>query len=177
MKLYHGSDIEIDKVDLTKCMPYKDFGQGFYTTVLLEQAWRMAERRARINDGVPIVTIFEVPDDLVTKAELRCRVFDEKPSVEWAIFIRNNRDREFCDEASMECNLDSKYDVVVGPVANDTVGLLIRQFSRGTIDADYMKREFDFGRLTNQYTFHTSKALRYLKKVGVSHDKQSTGND
>ncbi len=139
MKLYHGSDIEIDKVDLTKCMPYKDFGQGFYTTVLLEQAWRMAERRARINDGVPIVTIFEVPDDLVTKAELRCRVFDEKPSVEWAIFIRNNRDREFCDEASMECNLDSKYDVVVGPVANDTVGLLIRQFSRGTIDADYIR--------------------------------------
>lgn len=28
-------------------------------------------------------------------------------------------------------NLDCKYDVVVGPVADDTVGLLIRQFSRG----------------------------------------------
>ncbi len=41
-------------------------------------------------------------------------------------------------------NMDCKYDVVVGLVADDTVGLLIRQFSRGTIDAEYVKREFDF---------------------------------
>lgn len=81
------------------------------------------------------------------------------------------------DFSSMECNLDCKYDVVIGPVANDTVGLLIRQFSRGTIDAEYLRKEFDFGRLTNQYTFHTEKALRYLKKVGVMHDKSAAGND
>lgn len=62
-------------------------------------------------------------------------------------------------------------------VADDTVGLLIRQFSRGTIDAEYMKREFDFGKLTNQYTFHTEKAVGYLKKVGVMYDKPATGND
>ena len=77
----------------------------------------------------------------------------------------------------MECNLDCKYDVVISPVADDTVGLLIRQFSRGIIDAEYMKREFDFGKLTNQYTFHTEKALKYLKKVGVICDKSATGND
>lgn len=74
-------------------------------------------------------------------------------------------------------NLDCKYDVVVGPVADDTVGLLIRQFSRGTIDAEYLKKEFDFGTLTNQYTFHTEKALKYLKKVDVMYDKSATGND
>lgn len=34
MKLYHGSNVEIDKVDLSKCMPNKDFGCGFYTTLL-----------------------------------------------------------------------------------------------------------------------------------------------
>lgn len=93
--------------------------------------------------------IDEVPDDLVEISELNCRVFDDKPTIEWAIFIRNNRDRKFSDVKSLECNLDCKYDVVVGPVADDTVGLLIRQFSRGTIDAEYMKREFDFGKLTN----------------------------
>ena len=40
-----------------------------------------------------------------------------------------------------------------------------------------MKREVDFGRLTNQYTFHTEKALKYLTKVGVMYDKSTTGND
>lgn len=145
MRLFHGSNMEIDEVDLSKCLPNKDFGCGFYTTLLEEQAWRMAQRRTRIAGGVPIVTVYEVPDDLVEISELNCRVFDDKPTIEWAIFIRNNRDRKFSDVKSLECNLDCKYDVVVGPVADDTVGLLIRQFSRGTIDAEYMKREFDFG--------------------------------
>ena len=177
MILYHGSNMEIEEVDLTRCMPYKDFGRGFYTTSLEEQAWRMAERRARLEGGKPVVTIYEVPDDLTAKSDLRCKVFEEKPSIEWAVFIRNNRDRSFKDISGMECNADCKYDVVVGPVADDTVGLLIRQFSRGTIDAGYLKREFDFGKLTNQYTFHTEKALKYLKKVGVADDKYTAGND
>lgn len=177
MKLFHGSNTEIGTVDLSKCMPNKDFGCGFYTTLLEEQAWRMAQRRTRIAGGVPVVTVYEVPDNLVKMDELRCRVFEEQPTIEWAVFVRNNRDRKFMDFASLECNLDCKYDVVVGPVADDTVGLLLRQFSRGTIDIQYMKKELDFGKLTNQYTFHTEKSLKYLKKAGVIHDKQAAGND
>lgn len=167
MRIYHGSNVEIDKVDLTKCMPYKDFGKGFYTTLLKEQAWRMAKRRAQISGGLPIVTVFEIPDNLLEIPHLNCRVFDEKPTVEWAIFIKNNRDKNFADISSLECNLDCKYDIVVGPVANDTIGLLLRQFSRGTIDAEYLRKGFDYGKLTNQYTFHTEKGLQYLKKAGV----------
>lgn len=159
MRLFHGSNIEIASIDLSMCMPYKDFGKGFYTTLLVDQAWRMAERRAKIDGGSPIVTVYEVPDDLTDRGDLVCRVFPDEPTIEWAIFIRNNRDRKFRDTTSPECNLDNKYDVVIGPVANDTVGLLIRQFTRGTIDAEYMKREFDYGKLTNQYTFHTIKAI------------------
>lgn len=177
MKLFHGSNVEIGEIDLSKCMPYKDFGCGFYTTFLAEQAWRMAERRARIDGGCPVVTVYEAPDDLIDREELKCRVFSDKPTVEWAVFIRNNRDRNFKEIDSLDCNVDCKYDVVVGPVANDTVGLLIRQFSRGTIDAEYMKREFDFGKLTNQYTFHTERAVSYLEKAGVMYDKPAARND
>jgi hypothetical protein len=151
-------------------LPNKDFGCGFYTTLLEEQAWGMAQRRARIDGGIPTVIVYEVPDDLTEKEDLRCRVFEDKPTIEWAIFIKNNRDRNFLDYGSPECNLDCKYDVVVGPVVDDTVGLLIKQFTRGTINAEYLKQEFDFGKLTNQYTFHTERALMYLKKVGVLHD-------
>lgn len=38
MKLYHGSNIIIEQIDLSKCKPYKDFGQGFYLTEIKEQA-------------------------------------------------------------------------------------------------------------------------------------------
>ena len=33
------------------CRPYKDFGQGFYLTVLREQAEKMAKRVATIYGG------------------------------------------------------------------------------------------------------------------------------
>lgn len=28
IELYHRSNLFIDKIDFTKCKPYKDFGQG-----------------------------------------------------------------------------------------------------------------------------------------------------
>lgn len=30
MKLYHGTNLDIEKIELSKCRPYKDFGTGFY---------------------------------------------------------------------------------------------------------------------------------------------------
>ncbi len=32
MRLYHGTNLDIKTIDLKKCRPYKDFGQGFYVT-------------------------------------------------------------------------------------------------------------------------------------------------
>lgn len=49
MRLYHGSNIEISKIDLNKCRPYKDFEKGFYLTEIRDQAEKMASRVARIN--------------------------------------------------------------------------------------------------------------------------------
>ena len=59
MKLYHGSNTQIIKIDLDRCRPYKDFGKGFYLTDIKEQALRMAARTARIYDGTPTLTEFE----------------------------------------------------------------------------------------------------------------------
>ena len=41
MRLYHGSNIAIDNINLAMCRPYKDFGQGFYLTDIEEQAQNM----------------------------------------------------------------------------------------------------------------------------------------
>lgn len=34
MILYHGSNMKINKIDLAKCKPYKDFGKDFYCTTI-----------------------------------------------------------------------------------------------------------------------------------------------
>ena len=59
MKLYHGSNIAIERIDLARCKQYKDFGQGFYLTEIEEQAMLMARRTAAFHNGEPIVTVFE----------------------------------------------------------------------------------------------------------------------
>ena len=58
MKLYHGSNTAIARIDLARCKPYKDFGQGFYLTEIEEQAVQMARRTAAIYGGEPVVTAF-----------------------------------------------------------------------------------------------------------------------
>ena len=56
MRLYHGSNIAIDNINLAMCRPYKDFGQGFYLTDIEEQAQKMAARVARIYGKTPIIS-------------------------------------------------------------------------------------------------------------------------
>ena len=36
--LYHGSYVAVEKPELERCYPYKDFGRGFYLTTSQEQA-------------------------------------------------------------------------------------------------------------------------------------------
>jgi hypothetical protein len=49
--LYHGSNVDVKVIELAMCRPYKDFGRGFYFTVLKEQADKMAKRVARLYGG------------------------------------------------------------------------------------------------------------------------------
>ena len=167
MKLYHGSNTEIDRIDLAQCRPYKDFGKGFYCTTIYEQALAMAKRVARIYGGEPIITEFGF-DEAAGPDELRVRTFD-KPTMEWAMFIMNNRSREFSDFASTECNHDLKYDVVIGPIANDDLALLFRSFENGLITVETLVQEMKYKKLTDQYSFHNARAIACLGKGGVTH--------
>ena len=38
MRLYYGSNIVIDNINLAMCRPYKDLGPGFYLTDIEEKA-------------------------------------------------------------------------------------------------------------------------------------------
>jgi hypothetical protein len=156
--------MKIEKINFNKCRPFKDFGQGFYCTAIKEQAELMAKRVSRIYGGNPEITAFEFDEEIFNGENVNTKVF-LNPSEEWALFVLNNRDRKFKDVSSLICNIDNKYDMVVGPVADDDLALLFRTFTRGLIDIDTLVKEMKYKRFSNQYSFHTEKALKFIKVV------------
>ena len=161
MILYHGSNIEIDKIDLNKCRPFKDFGRGFYTTPLQEQAWTMAKRTVRIyREGTPCITEFFLDDTVLGDTRFNIKRF-EKPSPEWARFVVNNR--------NYKNNTDCKYDIVTGPVANDDITALIDVYLAGIMSDEALVKELTFRELSEQLSFHTDKAIACLRKTGARH--------
>ncbi len=169
MTLYHGSNTEIESIDLSKCRPNKDFGRGFYLTTMKEQAEKMARRTARIYGGSPWVTIFSFDKQLLTESSLNIKKF-LTPSEGWALFVINNRNRNFQNITSFECNSDNKYDIVYGPVANDDLALMFRQLVNGLISVEALVKEMKPKTLTNQYSFHTPEAVKHLVKTGAEHE-------
>ena len=50
MILYHGSTIDIEKIDLALSKPNKDFGRAFYLSDNRQQALEMAQFRSSHGD-------------------------------------------------------------------------------------------------------------------------------
>lgn len=167
MILYHGTNIEIDNINLDKCRQFKDFGKGFYTTELYEQAVKMAKRVARIYGGSPVINTYEIKNDFLTDKNYSILDFGNIPSEKWAMFVMNNRNRYFTDYSNENCNFDCKYDIVAGPIADDDMTMLFRQYQNQMITFDMLIKGITFKDVTNQYSFHTVKSLNLLKKAGV----------
>lgn len=155
--LYHGSNTAIERIDFDKCRPYKDFGRGFYLTDLRHQAERMAARTAKMFKGVPTLTTFEFDMDEARAQGLKIKVF-ESPDKEWARFVMDNRDIN----VPQPCH---DYDIVVGPVADDTIARLLRMFTENFIDEAQLVRELTFSEVTSQYFFHSEAAIAMLRKI------------
>lgn len=156
--LYHGSNVDIDKIDLSKSKKGKDFGKGFYLNPNFDQAYKMAVRAKNIyKEGSEIVSTFEFDDTLLTTSELKVKVFPDY-SKEWADFVVTNRNNK------SENSLHS-YDIVIGPIADDNVGTQIYRYSRGFIGIDKLIEELKFEERAIQYFFGTEKAIKLLNKI------------
>lgn len=79
MKLYHGSTVNIEKIDLDKSKPNKDFGRAFYLSVDEQQALELAQFRAEFEETNPIVNVFEFDEALFQ--QFRCKRFEEYTKV------------------------------------------------------------------------------------------------
>ena len=159
MKLYHGSNVSIEAIDLKRGRKGKDFGQGFYLSADIMQAQMMAERTVdREEAGKATLTIYEFDDSILfNPSDLKVLLFDGY-SKEWAEFImlnrRNKTDKQVHD-----------YDIVYGPIADDKVGLQISRYQLQYIPMDELIRQLSFIRPTFQYFFGTERAIRLLHKV------------
>ena len=161
MRLYHGSNAAFRDVDLSLCRPNKDFGQGFYLTPDRTAAEKMSRRTVKRFGGKAYVMTFEFNEANLKDVPIRRFA---NPSEEWAMFVMANR-RPIVE--ATEHNRDNRYGMVVGPVANDDLVLLFRQFALGLVSVEMLVREMRFKQLTMQYSFHTQAALGSLEFLGV----------
>lgn len=157
MKLYHGSNVSIDRIDLKRGRRGKDFGRGFYLSTDFGQAMLMARRTvAREEEGKAIVSVYEV-DEKELSTMLNVKRF-EGYTREWAEFVMMNRQNR-TEQPKHD------YDVVYGPIADDRVGLQISRYQLRYIQMDELIRQLQFLHPTFQYFFGTERALAYLHKV------------
>lgn len=160
ISLYHGSNVEINEIDLSICKVGKDFGKGFYLNPNFEQAREIAIRTTRVlQQGQAIVNGFEFNEAVLTSPEnLKIKIFPDY-SEDWADFVVLNRKNK--TELPVH-----DYDIVVGPIADDTVGVQIRRYIQGYIPAKQLVEELRFhGNHAIQYFFGTQQAIKLLKRI------------
>ena len=94
---------------------------------------------------------------LLETDEIKSLVFP-RVSVEWAKFVLDNRDLE-------RKGFTHDYDIVVGPVANDTVAFQLRRYILKVISLEDLVRELEYKGLNNQYFFGSELAISKLKRL------------
>ena len=158
MILYHGTNIDFDAIDLSKCSLHKDFGQGFYLTDIKNQAERMAMRRSR-RSGHPVVQAYYFDEKILTNSVFKVLRF-EKPNENWAQFIFLNREQR-------NPPFSHPYDIVYGPVADDGVAYNLELYKEGKLTLSQIAKELEFKQLNNQYCFCTTHALETLTRTSI----------
>ena len=138
MRLFHTSNMEIREPDVVRGRKNADFGQGFYLTPDLDFACRWASRDAIVNE-------YEFDESgLLIHRFAR----DE----DWFRYIFENRRAK--DSLAV--------DVVVGPIANDTIFETFGVISSGFLKPEDAMKLLMIGPEFTQIAIKTEKAVRQL---------------
>ena len=159
MRLYHGTNEDIKRIDLKKGLRYKDFGKGFYLTSDCNTAIRMAQKRSRLFGGQATLITYEF-DEKALSSDLKVKVFPEKACVEWLLFVDANRDRKNTKPIH-------DYDIIIGPIANDGVVLQLTNYREGIYSPEQVAALLQDRFLDQQYYFGTERALSFLSKINT----------
>ncbi|MDR1593537.1 MAG: DUF3990 domain-containing protein [Prevotellaceae bacterium] len=157
MKVFHGSDTRIEKIDLARGKEHPDFGRGFYVTRVRGHAHRRAVDIALANRTAPIVTEYEYNEVYPVNMQLQVKQFPDV-SEEWVRFVIMNRDMRIAQPAH-------SYDIVEGPIANDWVTYQIRRYQKGKITLEQLIKALQYRETTHQICFCTPESLWALDVV------------
>ena len=154
MRLYHGSTVAVRKPSLRPGRTNADFGKGFYTTSVLEQAVRWAHIKQEREDAArAVVSVYEFDESLLDNVDLKIRRFvgADEP---WLLFVTDCRKSRKHD-----------YDLVQGPVANDKVFTTVNLFESGVLSAEAAILQLKAYKTYDQLSFHTPRVIATLKFV------------
>ena len=142
MTVYHGGYQPVDKPEIRKGRNTKDFGTGFYCTVIKEQAERWARRY-----DTKVVSIYDVR----LNEKLNIKEFKEMTE-EWLDFIIDCRSGK-----------SHNYDIVIGAMSDDQIYNYISDYMDGVITREQFWILAKFRYPTHQIVFCSDSALQCLK--------------
>ena len=150
MTVYHGGYQVVERPEIRVGKYTKDFGNGFYCTLIKEQAQRRARRYPS-----KIVSVYDVR--LISG--LRILEFKEM-SDEWLDFIADCRSGKTHD-----------YDIVIGAMADDQIYSYVADYIEGSITREQFWILARFKYPTHQIVFCTDEALKCLTYRGFEEVK------
>ena len=140
--LYHGSYIAVPSPLVGLGRKKVDFGQGFYLTTLHEQAkaWAetIAERKGR--NTKPIVSAYILDYSSVKNGGFRVKVFDSY-DLEWL---------EYVIDCRRGGEIQKRYDIVEGGVANDNVIDTVEDYENEIITAEQALGQLRYKKVNHQ---------------------------
>ena len=142
MELFHGSNVVVDQPKIITDGYYKDFGYGFYCTNLEIQA----KRWALVKQHWHVVNVY----DYLENKSLNIRGFDEMTD-EWLDFV-----------VACRQGIKHDYDMLEGPMADDTIWNYVDDFTRGEISRTAFWELVKFKYPTHLIVFCSEKALKQL---------------
>lgn len=165
--VYHGSTSLLDRIDVEKGKPYKDFGRGFYVTKSKSHATNIALRNMRIEveryrkRSSAYLHTYEL--NLSGLSGFNVKEFPSA-DLEWVQFILDNRKAH---------DRIHDYDIVIGPTADDDTLLVINAYLDGLygkvggIDAlNTLLKYIEAEHLPGQIYFANAKATGLLIPKG-----------
>ena len=145
MRLYHSSNVSVERPDTEHSRPYLDFGRGFYLTSLYEQAVKYAQRFKRRGQPAWLNTYEFVFDETLWSIK-RFEAYNQ----EWLEFVAQCREGKDVGD----------YDMIIGGIANDRVILTLDRYFNGEISQEEALGLLKFERPNIQYCIRTDKMLR-----------------
>ena len=156
MILYHGSYTEIERPEIITQEKGRDFGFGFYTTTIKQQAERWAIRAARIcsryTDKIEnaVVNLYSFDEEYAKS--LNSKTFPEA-NIEWMDFVIKCR---------TDLNYKHGFDIVSGKIANDNVGETIQYVLAGIMRKEDAVERLRFEKINDQICFCTEAGLKAI---------------